>query len=130
MNKVLNKSDEVLYVYTVLEQKELPRGESYGAMSKGEMRCRPGDLAIVSRCRNQSRIGTLVRVLRPHSTADYDWDVELLGGSIKGRGIRTGRVAEYRTAAVFDWNLTPLPGQDYSDQEGHPAAVRVGLQTP
>jgi hypothetical protein len=99
-------------------------------MSKGEMRCRPGDLAIVSRCQNESRIGMLVRVVGPHSTADYDWDVELLSGPIRGRGIRTGRVGEYRTAAVFDWNLTPLPGQDHSGREGHPAAVRAGLQTP
>ena len=99
-------------------------------MSTGELRCKPGDVAIVSRCRNRSRIGVLVRVIGPHSSEDFDWDVELLGGPIKGRGIRSGQIGTYRKAAVFDWNLTPLAGQEHSDREVHQTAVRADLQTP
>ena len=99
-------------------------------MSTGELRCKPGDVAIVSRCRNRSRIGILVRVIAPHGSGDFDWDVEILGGPIRGRGIRSGQVGTHRKAAVFDWNLTPLAGQGHSDREDQQTAVRANLQTP
>ena len=100
-------------------------------MSTGELRCKPGDVAIVSRCLNRSRIGVLVRVIGPHDTKDFDWDVELLGGPIRGRGIRSGRVGTHHRAALFDWNLTPLAGLGHSDREDRQtAAGRADLQTP
>lgn len=108
----------------------MPKGGCCGAMSTGELRCKPGDVAIVSRCLNRSRIGMLVRIIGPHGSDDFDWDVEILGGPIRGRGIRSGCVGTHRKAAVFDWNLTPLGGQAHSDREGHQTAVRADLQTP
>lgn len=71
-------------------------------------RCKPGDLAIITRCGEPAYIGLLVLVVAPHETNDFDWNVELLGTSVKGRAIRSGRPGTFRKAAVFDWNLTPL----------------------
>ena len=100
-------------------------------MTTGELRCKPGDVAIVSRCLNRSRIGMLVRVIGPHGTKDFDWDVELLGGPVKGRGVRSGQVGSHRRAALFDWNLTPLAGLGRSGREDHRVAVGpADLQTP
>lgn len=99
-------------------------------MSTVELRCKPGDVAIVSRCNNRSRIGVVVRVVSRHESGDFDWVVELLGGPIRGRGIRSGKVKAHRRAAAFDWNLTPLADQASSDREDHQYAVRADLQTP
>lgn len=108
----------------------ITESECREGMSTVELRCKPGDVAIVSRCKNRSRIGVLVRVIGPHESDDFDWVVELLGGPIKGRGIRSDKVVAHRRAAAFDWNLTPLAGQASSDREDHQYAVRADLQTP
>lgn len=92
-------------------------------------RFEPGDKAIVSRCKNRSRVGLVVAVIGPHEGGDFDWDVEILGMPVKGRAIHSGRVGKYRRAAVFDWNLTPLRGLGHSSQEAHRAADREKLQT-
>lgn len=84
-----------------------------------KLRCKPGDLAIVSRCRNPAHIGLIVRIVSSHENGDFDWNVKLIGSPIKGRAIYSGRIATFRRAAAFDWNLTPLPGQEHSNQGEH-----------
>lgn len=96
---------------------------------RNKLRCRPGDLAIISRCNNPSRLGLLVQIIGPHKTGEFDWDVNLLGGAVKGRAIRSGRVGTFRRAAVFDWNLSPLPDLEHLCQEGHQIRRHANLQT-
>lgn len=92
------------------------------------LRCEPGDLAIVSRCGNPRFLGMLVRVIGPHESADRDWSVEILGSPTSGSGYRSGRIGTYRTAAVKDWNLTPIPGREHLDQVRHVLELPVDLQ--
>ncbi len=74
----------------------------------GGGRINPGDLAVISRCANTAHLGLLVRVMGPHATPDYDWDVELLGMPVEGYAAGHDRVGIFRCAAVFDWNLSRL----------------------
>ncbi|AYQ37634.1 hypothetical protein BLA9940_05941 [Burkholderia aenigmatica] len=73
-----------------------------------KLRCRPGDLAIISRCGNKRYIGLLVRVDRRCTALDFDWIVEFLGGAVPGHEIGTGAPGDFTHAPVWDWNLTPL----------------------
>lgn len=80
------------------------------------LRCKPGDLAIVTKCVNAHFIGMLVRVIEPHQNPIFDWSVEILGAPAKGRDLRTGKMGAFRRAAVLDWNLMPLADLSCSNQ--------------
>lgn len=76
------------------------------------LRCRPGDLAIVTRCDNPRHIGRLVTIQKRSTLPQSDWIVELVGTPVRGRSIFTGRIGEFARVTVFDWNLTPIAGEE------------------
>lgn len=87
------------------------------------LRCRPGDLAIVTRCKVRERIGLLVRVIERRAGQDYDWLTELLGESVMAWDIHTGAYRQCRHSLVQDSSLTPIRGLEspygtshYSDE--------------
>ncbi|WP_186188070.1 hypothetical protein [Burkholderia gladioli] len=86
-----------------------------------DLRCKIGDLAIVTKCDARSRIGMLVEVASARPTPDYDWRVRILGGPVTGRGVHCQRFGEFTHAAVHDWNLTPIRGEAELD-----SAIDVG----
>lgn len=79
--------------------------------AKARLRCRPGDLAIVTRCGVSDRIGLLVRVVERRTDAGYDWLTEVQGSGFIGRDVTTGRVGKCSHALMHDWNLTPIKGE-------------------
>lgn len=91
----------------------------------GGGRFKPGDLAMITRCANEAHIGLLVRVMGPHATPEYDWDVELLGMPVRGYAAGHDRVGVFRCAAVFEWNLSRLAASARLGQEGRRALVHA-----
>lgn len=85
------------------------------------MRCRPGDLAIVTKCSVPERIGLLVRVAERYLDGTHDWVTELLGPGVMARDVRTGKVGLCTEALMYDWNLTPISGMDLPRQSVRPA---------
>ena len=73
-----------------------------------ELRCKIGDLAIVTKCDARSRICMLVEVASARPTPDHDWRVRILGGPVAGRSVYGRRSGDFTHAAVHDWNLTPI----------------------
>ncbi|KGV82091.1 hypothetical protein X887_2165 [Burkholderia pseudomallei MSHR4375] len=86
-----------------------------------ELRCKIGDLAIVTQCDARARIGMLVEVASARPTPDHDWHVRILGGPVTGRSVYDRRFGEFTHAAVHDWNLTPIRGEAELD-----CAIDVG----
>lgn len=84
---------------------------------EGVSHLKPGDLAVISRCANEAHVGLMVRVMGPHPTPEFDWDVELLGRPVKGYAAGHDRVGVFRCAAVFEWNLSRLAASARSDRE-------------
>lgn len=78
--------------------------------SKTRLRCRPGDLAIVTKCGVPERIGLLVRVVERCAEGCHDWLTELQGPGIRARDLVTGELRICREALMYDWNLTPITG--------------------
>ncbi|EMD9439659.1 hypothetical protein VXE32_003679 [Burkholderia cepacia] len=76
-----------------------------------DLRCKIGDLAIVTQCDARSRIGMLVEVASAQPTPDHDWRVRILGGPVSGRSVCGRRSGDFTHAAVYDWNLTPIRGE-------------------
>ncbi|KGV78216.1 hypothetical protein X890_5669 [Burkholderia pseudomallei MSHR4299] len=74
------------------------------------LRCRPGDLAIVTKCGVPERIGLLVRVVGRCTDEGYDWLTEVQGRGFRGRDIYTGDICLCKEALMHDWNLTPITG--------------------
>lgn len=83
----------------------------------GSLRCKPGDLAIVTKCGVTERVGLLVRVIERRGDAGYDWLTELLGEGLVGRDVTTGRVGRCSFALMHDWNLTPINAEDLLSRE-------------
>lgn len=80
-------------------------------MAKGmRLRCRPGDLAIVTKCGVLARLGLLVRVVGRSPTAPHDWLTEVQGPGVVGRDVLTGEIRMCKEALMYDWNLTPING--------------------
>lgn len=75
------------------------------------LRCRVGDLAIVTKCPVAERIGLFVRVVAARPTEQHDWSVEFIGAPVAGVVVGSAAVHECRVAAAFDWNLTPIRGE-------------------
>lgn len=86
-----------------------------------ELRCKIGDLAIVTKCDARSRIGMLVEVASAQPTPDHDWRVRILSGPVSGRSVYGHRCGKFTDAAVHDWNLTPIRGEAELD-----CAIDVG----
>ncbi|WP_186063198.1 hypothetical protein [Burkholderia gladioli] len=78
------------------------------------LRCRPGDLAIVTRCRVPERIGLIVRVIERCNDHGYDWLCELQGPPVWGRDVDSGKKGFWRLGLFRDWNLTPIRGDPVS----------------
>ncbi len=76
------------------------------------LRCRPGDLAIVTKCGVPERIGLLVRVIERCTDGTRDWLTKIEGAGVIAPGVNTGRVAIRRMALMDDANLTPIRGQE------------------
>lgn len=87
---------------------------------KARLRCRPGDLAIVTKCGVPDRIGLLVRVVERCFDDQHDWLVELQGPGVWARGAVTGSVTLRRRALLNDWNLTPISGEALPGEMARP----------
>lgn len=79
-----------------------------------KLRCRVGDLAIVTKCPVPERIGLFVRVVSASPTAEHAWCVEFIGAPVTGVTVHGGEVRECRQAVAHDWNLTPIRGESAS----------------
>lgn len=86
---------------------------------KTRLRCRPGDLAIVTKCGVPERIGLLVRVIERCADGARDWLTKIEGVGVVAPGVNTGRVAMRRMALMDDANLTPIRGQEPLYQTAH-----------
>lgn len=85
------------------------------------LRCKPGDLAIVTKCGVPERLGLIVRVVERCLDAGYDWLTEVQGPGYLGRDIKTGRRGVCKEALVHDWNLTPINGLGLQCRHEHGA---------
>lgn len=75
-----------------------------------ELKCKIGDLAIVTKCDIPERIGLIVKVLARAGNGKHDWLTELQGDGIHAKDVHTGRFRMCTEALMFDWNLTPIRG--------------------
>lgn len=81
-----------------------------------ELRCKVGDLAIVTKCGVSERIGLLVRIVARADAPD-DWLAEVQGSSVWAQQVNSGRLAWCRETLCYDWNLTPIRGDELMDEE-------------
>lgn len=81
------------------------------------LRCRPGDLAIVTRYARLDLIGRIVIVTEPATTGRHDWIVTLQGGEIVAPGAFTGVLMRRTRALVLDSSLTPIRSEPLADDE-------------
>ncbi|MBU9133652.1 hypothetical protein KTD17_11700 [Burkholderia multivorans] len=79
-----------------------------------KLRCKVGDLAIVTKCGVPERIGILVRIVAS-AVAPHDWVTEVQGAPVWARQARSRRMAWCREALCHDWNLTPIRGELSAD---------------
>lgn len=92
----------------------------HGDMKTAGRRCRPGDLAIVTKCKIPERLGIMVRVVEPCIDGRYDWLVELLGPGIMAPGVMTGILMKRTRALLRDCSLTPIKGEANPYQMARP----------
>lgn len=90
--------------------------------SKTRLRCRPGDLAIVTKCGVPERIGLLVRVVERCVEGGHDWLTELQGPGVRARDMASGELRICTEALMYDWNLTPITGMGSPHRSGQVAA--------
>lgn len=84
------------------------------------LRCKVGDLAIVTRCAVPERIGLIVRVLERCFEDGYDWITDIQGQGIKGRDVHTGKICVCVEMLARDESLTPIrPDPLDADIETH-----------
>ncbi len=88
--------------------------------TKTRLRCRPGDLAIVTNCAVPERLGLVVRVIERCSEAGYEWLTEVRGWGVWGRDVKSGRVARCRFALMRDASLTPIKGETHRPEQCRP----------
>lgn len=77
---------------------------------KTGFRCKPGDLAIVTKCGVSRRLGLIVRVIERCTDGGYDWLTVIKGRGVRGRDVHTGKIQTCKEALMHDWNLTPITG--------------------
>lgn len=97
-------------------------------MRRGEeerkgLRCRPGDLAIVTKCGVPERIGLIVKVIERRTDRGHDWLTEVQGGGVLGRDVTTGAVGRCAYLLMRDQSLTPLSEEGHPRQQCRPAVV-------
>lgn len=92
------------------------------------LRCKPGDLAIVTKCGVPGRIGLLVRIIERSGDGIHDWLTELQGPGVIARSVVTGKVGRRTHALMYDWNLTPITGLDLQRQTAHQVRDSVSLK--
>ncbi|PYE23141.1 hypothetical protein C7410_10836 [Paraburkholderia silvatlantica] len=73
------------------------------------LRCQPGDLALVVRSASQNNLGKLVLVEKYHPDLDR-WEVRLLGGHQFGTGLKSGAPMFSDRVGFRDSSLHPLRG--------------------
>ncbi|UVS93463.1 hypothetical protein [Burkholderia glumae] len=84
------------------------------------LRCKVGDLAIVTKCSVHERLGLIVKVVEGNAQLGHDWLTEFQGDGVPGNDVTTGRLQKCRYALMHDWNLTPIrPGEMLDDIETH-----------
>lgn len=93
--------------------------------AKTRLRCRPGDLAIVTRCGVPERIGLLVRVLERCDDVGYEWLTEVQGRGVLGRDVTSGQVRRCGFALMRDASLTPIKGAVRRPEECRPELGRI-----
>lgn len=89
-----------------------------------ELKCKVGDLAIVTRLPVAERIGLLVRIVESSPEVEYDWLVEFQGSGVFGRDIRSKLVMPCRFGLFHDWNLTPVCGGELVDEQHEESTSR------
>lgn len=92
---------------------------------RGVLRCKQGDLAIVTKCSVAERIGLIVRVLGRSGNGRHDWLTEIQGEGVIGRGIESGQIRKLTRALMYDWNLTPINGAEPLCQKARSDALRI-----
>lgn len=76
------------------------------------LRCRPGDLAIVTRSGVAALLGLLVEVVAPAATGEHDWLTEIQGEGVVAPGAFTGAVTRRTRALMLDAHLAPLTSHE------------------
>lgn len=95
---------------------------------KAAKRCKPGDLAIVTKCEVQSLIGLVMRVIEPAVTERHDWITEIQGAGVTAPGAWSRVVMLRRRALMLDECLTPLADGALRHQEVHSDLAPGGVQ--
>ncbi len=103
-------------------------------MRRGEeerkgLRCRPGELAIVTKCGVPERIGLIVKVIERRTDRGHDWLTEIQGGGVLGRDVTTGAVGRCKYLLMRDLSLTPLNEGDHRRQLCRPATAPAARAT-
>ncbi|NVE22364.1 hypothetical protein [Burkholderia glumae] len=80
-----------------------------------EMKCKPGDLAIVTKCGQPDRIGLIETVLGAAGDGKHDWLTELQGNGIHALDVHTRTFHMCTESLMYDWNLTPIRGNSIDD---------------
>ena len=75
-----------------------------------ELRCKVGDLAIVTKCDVPERIGLIIKVIGPGVDGKHDWLTELRGRGVWARDLHTRKMRFCGEMLCHDWNLTPIRG--------------------
>ncbi|WP_257803269.1 hypothetical protein [Burkholderia glumae] len=91
-----------------LRPEELETTEQAREVSHAYLRCKVGDLAIVTRARKVEYIGFMVLVVAPADNGKHDWIAELVGPPVYGLDVRSSINKFCTEMACFDWNLTPI----------------------
>ncbi|KWE77267.1 hypothetical protein WL78_00455 [Burkholderia ubonensis] len=76
------------------------------------LRCRPGDLARVTRAWNPALVGRVVLVGELHSLGESEWNVTLLGEPAMTFTKNRKRLTIGNRALAFDHALEPLRGDE------------------
>ncbi|MDN7950420.1 hypothetical protein QZM74_11890 [Burkholderia multivorans] len=81
------------------------------------LRCRPGDLARITRAWNPALVGRVVIVVDLHSLDECEWTVTLLGEPAMTLTKNRKRLVIVNQAIAFDHALEPLRGDKLADEE-------------
>lgn len=98
---------------------------------QGELRCRPGDLAIVTKSGVRSLVGLVVEILEHSRDLDHDWLIEIQGRGIEAPGMHSGLVMQRRRGLMRDDHLSPISRYEHSRQtvQMHPVASEASART-
>ncbi|WP_025096565.1 hypothetical protein [Burkholderia sp. A1] len=73
-----------------------------------EMKCKPGDLAIVVDSGIEELVGLIVEVLEAACDGEHDWLTEVQGRGVLAPGINTGIVMRRTRILMLDQHLIPI----------------------